>query len=185
MVYVYGGSFNPPTIAHKRIISKLLQQKDAKVIIVPVGNDYQKAALIDANHRLHMLERMVQSMDRVSISTLEIKHPYAGTKATLDELSKTYDQLCYVMGADQLASIHTWIDYRQLLSTYPFMIMMRDQMTVEHAESYVKHLKHHFEYVTFHEPYSSSDVRQKKAGYELSLDPNVYEYIKKNNLYED
>ena len=41
MEVVYGGCFNPPTIAHQEIISYLANHYD-KVILIPTGNDYNK-----------------------------------------------------------------------------------------------------------------------------------------------
>lgn len=46
MEVVYGGCFNPPTIAHQEIISYLANHYD-KVILIPTGNDYNKVGLID------------------------------------------------------------------------------------------------------------------------------------------
>ncbi len=185
MVYVYGGSFNPPTIAHKKIIEILLMQHpESKVIIIPVGDDYKKHGLIEANHRLKMLELMVSNMNRVIISHLEIDHPYQGTLASLDALSKTYKDLAYVIGSDQLSKIHTWINYETLLKTYPFVIMMRNHMHPDDAEFMVKGLDHDFYYIPFDQPVTSTDIRMKKSGFEKLLDVRVLAYIKDNHLYE-
>jgi len=43
MVLVFGGSFNPPTKAHLEIVEKLLERYEhARVLLLPVGDDYQK-----------------------------------------------------------------------------------------------------------------------------------------------
>lgn len=186
MVYVYGGSFNPPTLAHKRIIETLLEQnpKD-EVIVIPVGNDYKKIGLIDVKHRLEMLKRTVFGMSRVKISDIEIDKTYQGTLASLDKLSETYNDLSYVIGSDQLSDIKTWISYESLLEKYPFVIMMRNNMHPDDAEYLVKGLTHHFSYIQFDYPIASTDIRMKKNGYEKHLDPEVLAYIKENNLYKE
>ena len=44
MKVVFGGSFNPPTIAHEKIIELLYKRYD-EVIIVPNGRKYIKKEL--------------------------------------------------------------------------------------------------------------------------------------------
>ncbi len=184
MIYVYGGSFNPPTLAHKRIIETLLKQDpQSEVIVVPVGNDYKKIGLIDVFHRVNMLKITLFGIERVIINELEIKGPYEGTLASLDKLSNEYDDLCYVIGSDQLPEIESWINYKDLLAKYPFVIMMRNSMHPDDAEFYVQGLEHDFRYIQFDHPAASTEVRMKKYGYEKHLDPAVLAYIKENNLY--
>ena len=48
MMIVFGGAFNPPTIAHLNIIKKLLSTyKGSHVLLLPVGNDYSKSEFFD------------------------------------------------------------------------------------------------------------------------------------------
>ncbi len=186
MVYVYGGSFNPPTLAHKEIVETLLKQDPTcQVIVIPVGNDYQKTGLIDVNHRINMLQCTFSDDKRIIISKLEVERSYEGTLSTLYQLSQSYDDLCYVIGSDQLPEIKTWINYKALLKTYPFVIMMRDHMRPDEAEEYVKGLTHDFKYMPFNRPAASTDIRRKKSGYEKYLDPKVLSYIKEHQLYEE
>lgn len=43
-IAVFGGSFDPPTLAHQLVIAELLNQKMAEsVILVPCGNREDKA----------------------------------------------------------------------------------------------------------------------------------------------
>ena len=51
MNIVFGGSFNPPTIAHKEIIKTLCSLNYEKVIIVPNGNKYNLKEMVSYNHR--------------------------------------------------------------------------------------------------------------------------------------
>ena len=53
---IFGGSFNPPHLFHKRIITYLLDNKYLdKVIIVPVGDNYKKRDLATFVNRYDML----------------------------------------------------------------------------------------------------------------------------------
>ena len=53
----FGGSFNPPTIAHKTLAIKAAEKLNLdKVFFVPVGDGYKKDGLIDEKHRFKMLQ---------------------------------------------------------------------------------------------------------------------------------
>ena len=72
MEVVYGGCFNPPTIAHQEIISYLANHYD-KVILIPTGNDYNKVGLIDYKNRVEMLNIIIKPYNNVVISTIEFE----------------------------------------------------------------------------------------------------------------
>ena len=75
MNIVFGGSFNPPTKAHKLILDKLfLLFKPDNIIIVPVGDNYQKKGLIDYTHRLEMV-KLLDSRDKLSDMMIQKSNP--------------------------------------------------------------------------------------------------------------
>jgi nicotinate-nucleotide adenylyltransferase len=187
MNIVYGGAFNPPTIAHQYIIKTLLNKfDDANIIVLPVGNDYDKKHLLEFNHRFEMLKLMTKPFkNRVIVSDLEEKQGFKGTIAALNQLSKTYDQLYFVIGSDHLESLKTWIDYQELLETYSFIVMNRNHyMTQNQAEELFKDIKHHFVFVEFDMEISSSMIRSDIHKHKKFLTNDVYKYIKKHELYE-
>lgn len=187
MHIVFGGSFNPPTIAHRQIILKLQQTfLGSRVLVLPVGDDYQKPELISIKHRIRMLELMTSNMNNVLISDLEVKRSWNGTLQSLNELSKIYDDLHFVIGSDNLIGLFDWINYKQLLSTYPVIIMTRKgSLSPKEAEQWFHHLPHHFEFVDFNEDISSTVVRQRVHQSSDYLMPEVYQYIIENHLYKE
>ncbi len=187
MNYVYGGSFNPPTKAHKKIIEILSQFKSCEhVIILPVGDDYQKPYLVDFKHRYKMLNILTKSFDNVIVSNLEEQRAYHGTLNSLNELSKTYDDLCFVIGSDQLETFDKWIEFEKLLATYPFVIMQRDiNFNKEIVEEKFQNYRHEFIWIPFNEPYSSTKARINKTRREEILEPKIIEYIDKHGLYKE
>ena len=53
----FGGSFNPPTIAHIELAKKAIKGKELdKVIFVPIGDFYQKDNLESLDNRIEMLK---------------------------------------------------------------------------------------------------------------------------------
>jgi nicotinate-nucleotide adenylyltransferase len=187
MNIVYGGSFNPPTKAHLNIIKKLLDEfKNAKVILLPVGNDYKKTSLIDFKYRVDMLQLMIEPLlAKVHISDLEQKKGFKGTYHALNDLSKTYDDIHFVIGSDHLEKLKLWIEYKSLLKTYPIIVMNRNHyMTKEHAEMLFKDEDHRFIFIEFDMDISSTMIRRHIEIYKTYLTDEVYTYIKKNSLYE-
>lgn len=187
MNIVYGGAFNPPTIAHLFIIKTLLNKfEDAHVIVLPVGNDYDKKSLVDFNHRFMMLKLMTSSyQDRVLVSDLEHQEGFKGTISALNQLSKQYDNLHFVIGSDNLEGLKNWIEYKELLRSYPFIIMNRNHyMEKKDAEDMFKDTKHHFMFIDFNMEVSSSKIREHIEKNKHLLTKEVYQYIKKHQLYE-
>ncbi|BCR35835.1 nicotinate (nicotinamide) nucleotide adenylyltransferase [Mariniplasma anaerobium] len=187
MNIIYGGSFNPPTIAHLHIIITLLKTfENSKVIVLPVGNDYKKPDLIDFNHRFLMLKLLIETEKKdIVISDLENHSGYSGTLKALEDLSKTYEQLHFVIGSDHLESLKTWISYQDLLDKYPFIVMNRNHfMTKEQAEMMFKDVNHKFIFIDFDMDVSSSKIREDIDKNKKYLTNEVYQYIKNHKLYE-
>ncbi len=181
MNIVFGGSFNPPTKAHKLILDKLfLLFKPDNIIIVPVGDNYQKKGLIDYTHRLEMV-KLLDS--RVIVSTLENNDVYLGTYDLLKKLSEDYDDLYYVIGSDNLMKLDTWIDYKNLLKDFKFIVFNRYSVPLEDVilEKYPE-FKDRFLIIQIDYDISSSKFRETK---DANLIPSeVYDYIMENKLYE-
>ena len=181
MNIVYGGSFNPPTIAHKLIIDKLfLVFRPDNIIVVPVGNSYKKKDLIDFNHRLEMAKLLD---NRIIVSDIENNKEYLGTLDLLNKLSEFYDDLYYVIGSDNLIHLDTWINYKELLENYKFIVFNRHNLDLQDIilEKYPEY-KNNFLVIDIDMDISSTRFRETK---DKTLIPDeIYEYIKKNKLYE-
>ncbi|MGE4319826.1 MAG: nicotinate (nicotinamide) nucleotide adenylyltransferase [Acholeplasmataceae bacterium] len=187
MYYVYGGSFNPPTLAHLKIIEKIKELPSCeKVIILPVGDDYKKPYLVKFEDRKKMLELALKDLDDVLISTLEQAYPYQGTLHSLNELKKLYEPICFVIGSDQLSTLDKWISYEDLLKSYTFVILQRDQdLTFEQVEQQFKHVKHQFIWVPFAQDISATKARLDAKNRAQYLNLDVISYIDTKGLYKE
>ena len=174
---VYGGSFNPPTIAHEFIIN-YFKQKNYNLLVVPVGDQYNKAGLISVENRSDMLELIHDKVLR--------KPKYVCSSGTYELLEKLmeegYKDLWYVIGADNLIELDTWKNYKDLISKYNFIVFKREGYDAEKIinEKYPEY-KNHFEIIDLDIKVSATEFRKTKN---KNLVPKlVYDYIKKNNLY--
>lgn len=182
MEVVYGGCFNPPTIAHQEIISYLSSHFD-KVILIPTGNDYNKVGLEDYKNRVEMLNIIIKPYHNVVISPIEFEKKFDGTFQSLRELNHPV----FACGDDCIDQIATWKEPEILVSENNFLVFSRKHSVDElkkiiNEDELLKKYRSHFEVVNLQLPDISSSNFRNLKNYE-QLDEKVAEYIRKNNLY--
>lgn len=186
--YLFGGSFNPITIAHAKIIQYLSTL--GNVIVVPNGDKYNLKDLMSFDHRKEMIEielNKIKFNKRIMISAFEKSSLYKGSIETL----RYYNHPVMVIGDDCLLSLHNWINASNLVQENRFLVITRMHKK-EFLEEYLKQqeilsvYKDHFEIVELldenERQVSSTSFRQDKNQDAISLE--VTEYIKNNKLYE-
>ena len=188
MNIVYGGSFNPPTKAHKQIIENLLDMYSPEhLIIVPTSEQYTlKNNLIPIKYRIEML-KLLTTDKRVIISDFEEKTPhYQGTYKTLEYLKKDYDEIYFAMGADNLDYISSWLNHDLLIKSYKFIVIGRPGFNLMASLKKEVNREYHsnFSMMHFYSDVSSTSVRGDVLSHTDMLNDNIVSYIKKNKLYE-
>ena len=188
MYILYGGSFNPPTLAHEAIIKKINEiYNPKKIVIMPVGSTYTRKDNRYNLDRIRMLKLVTSKYDNVEISDYEINNPFKGTIETLKYLETLYqNKFSFVMGADNLLEIKTWIDYEELLKNHLIICFNRnnilDKNTVKNiAESYQAKI----DLIPLNINISSSEIRKDFKVNKDNLSKVVYDYIITNQLYEE
>ena len=189
MIVVFGGAFNPPTIAHYEVAKHVLGEPFVQsLLFVPVGDHYKKAGLIPAFHRVKMLEIMISGLPDASISKVEVEADQAlKTVETLEKLQAEYpnEQLAFVMGADNLSNLTNWYQYEKLVEGFKLMILNRGELDVHtFIQTHFPLIRDNFlvvdDFVKM--DISSSQYRADLTKTELLLS-DVEKYIKMHNLY--
>ncbi len=128
---IYGGSFNPPHIAHLILAESLYEilQLD-RVVFVPsaVPPHKQNDNLLDAAQRLRLTQLAIGDNDRFEVSDIEIKR--GGTSYTIETihaLDKLYKNatIYLIVGVDNLVTFHYWKDYSSILDRCTVIAMKR------------------------------------------------------------
>jgi nicotinate-nucleotide adenylyltransferase len=128
-VGLFGGSFNPPHEGHRHasLIALRRLELDAVWWLVTPGNP-----LKDANNLAPLSQRLKAAVDienhpRIHVTTLESELGTRFTADTLRVLSRRFPAISFVwiMGADNLASIHKWRDWRGIFQTMPIVVVAR------------------------------------------------------------
>ena len=140
-ILLLGGSFDPVHAGHlglARYFCTLLHPDELRLI--PAGRPWQKPGMRTApEHRIAMLRTAFDDwVVPVVIDTQEIEREgpsYAvDTLRSLRESLGKEAALVWVLGADQLANLHTWHQWRELFSLANLCIAARPGYLLDRAE---------------------------------------------------
>lgn len=199
-VLLFGGTFNPPHLGHIELVDMVSKSLNInKVILIPLGTPPHKVGIdvVDARHRVKMLELAIEDKKNFSISKIEVKRAgYTYTVDTLRELNMLYAtkyKFVYLVGADTLEKLTTWKECETVFKLCKFVVILREGYTKTKAEYIANMLKEEYnaniEILDIAKiNVSSTKIREmikRGESIEKLVPSKVAEYIKSNNLYEE
>lgn len=181
---LFGGAFNPPTYSHYLIGKVFVNKYNATITYLPASSSYNKnVELCDYYHRYKMLEIITQKIgDGATISNFEKNQTmYLGTYETL----KYFKDYYFLIGYDQFVNLHNWLNYEKLVTENKFIVIPREGYNIENAlnEKLIKDNIQNFIFVEEDFENNSSTKFRNTLNKDILLE-EVYDYIKKNKLYE-
>lgn len=194
----FGGSFNPPTIAHIKLAEKVKYElKLDKVFLVPVGDSYQKDGLIQAKHRVKMLDIACKTHEGLKVLDIEAKD--MNKRNAIQAINLIHEKYkrndCFfIMGQDNVEKIPNWEFSESLMKEFKFVFLQRGNMPIEQLieqKTILKKYKNNIYFIKEREyiQCSSTMVRdgiKKNKNDILDLLPEgVFSYIKRHHLYKD
>lgn len=194
----FGGSFNPPTIAHKTCAEKILQElKLDKLFFVPVGDGYKKDGLINEKYRYEMLELICKETQKLDVCDIELNTKINYKAIDVFKLIKNKykdDEIYFIMGADNFEHILNWKDCKELISNYRFILLNRNKINLEKLicqNEILNKYRNNFYCINNMKEIeiSSTFIRNKIKTDRIELikdmlDTNVLQYIERNELYK-
>ena len=132
-IAVYSGSFNPLHIGHLAIMKHMTEEAgfDCVYLIVSPKNPLKDSVSSDSgmdrfNAAVKAVERYPGLKVKVDDIELRMPEPHYSIR-TLDALREreTENSFTLIMGADNLADIRRWKDYRRILSEYGTAVFPR------------------------------------------------------------
>jgi nicotinate-nucleotide adenylyltransferase len=128
-IAVFGGSFDPPHIAHTLAVAYVLGAYDVdRVLVVPTANHAFGKKLTAFEHRVHMCELAMKCLSAVSVSRVEATLPQPNrTLHTLEALQAehAHAQLRLVIGSDLLDETHAWHNFARVAELAPPIVVQR------------------------------------------------------------
>ncbi len=140
---VMGGSFNPPTIAHFKMMQYAVKTLDAeKGIFVPVSYAYLKRKMrglenkeicLKEEERLRMLNMMCQDTKELCTDDIEMRFPKMQTCQTMERLQEKYPeyQLYFLAGSDKLKMMKSWVRNSDFFEKYWVLLVYREEQNPE------------------------------------------------------
>jgi nicotinate-nucleotide adenylyltransferase len=213
-VLVFGGTFDPPHLAHARlprIIADRLQCDQILYIPAAVNPLKTQGPAVGSDHRVAMLVLALADSPIARISTIELDRP--GPSFTVDSLRQLREQrhepatsptsnepqLLLLMGSDQALDFHRWKDWREILGLATPVVMLRPpwderSFRAELAKRFPPDEAERWRSWTIFPTdglplldISATEIRRRlTAGEPLDglVDPNVDAYITANRLYQ-
>jgi nicotinate-nucleotide adenylyltransferase len=175
---VYGGSFDPPHIAHTLVCAYVLAAHPVtRVLVVPAMQHPFHKALAPFVHRLRMCEIAMRDLRRVEVSDIERELPGPSlTLRTLERLQALHPSatLRLVLGSDLLPETTSWHRFDRIEEIAPPLVVPRAGR--EGTSAALPALP----------DISSTEVRKHlRAGLETAglVDPEVAAYATEHQLY--
>lgn len=193
-----GGSFNPPTLAHYRLMKETVEALGADLgYFVPVSDAYLKRKMrsshppvvLSPELRVKMLQTMCSGDPRLQVWEQEIGTIEPMTVPTLKAIQKEYPEaeLYSVMGADKLKLISLLTVKRGLLDAFKVVLYSREDDSIQETLKRHEVLSNYTDRIVIlpqpegTDTISSSLVRERMFAHESSEDllcPGVWELFK-------
>lgn len=181
---VFGGSFDPPHLAHTLVARAALDQLSLDAVLwVPAGRPPHKTnrTLTDDHHRCAMIAGVIANEPRFRLDTRELdRKGLSWSVQTLESIAEEFPdaELYLIVGEDNYASFHTWRNPERIRELAEVVVYRRPDMDTASGD------------VTWLDgitsDISSTDIRQLlqsdgQAG-DL-LHPETRDYIRSHGLY--
>ena len=135
---LFGGSFDPPTIAHSEVANRARRAvaPGAWLVFVPAARSPFKAEAPTADrHRMSMLGLVARAIDRAAVWTDEVDRGAGGGGSYWVETlrrarrARPGARLWFIIGADQAVAFDRWREAREVLCLATPIVLPRGPVT--------------------------------------------------------
>jgi nicotinate-nucleotide adenylyltransferase len=128
---IFGGSFNPPHVAHQMLMLYVLETRDVDAVwMIPTYRHPFAKELLDFEHRCRMCELAAAALGaRALVSRIEgeLARPVSRTLETIEVLRARHPDAGFrlVIGADILQESHKWFGWDRIVDLAPPIVVGR------------------------------------------------------------
>ncbi len=191
---IFGGTFDPPHIAHLIIAEEVLFSLSlSKILFIPAYYPPHKTTVTSFEHRFKMLTLAIENNEKFTISDIEkkIKENYniktSYSIYTIRELKKIYfrDKLYFIIGSDQYIEFKNWYKPEEILKEIKICVFLRYGYPLK--EEVKEEYKENLIFLQVSQlAINSSEIRERiknNKPFRYFLPEKVYKYIIENKLY--
>ena len=202
-IVVMGGSFNPPTVAHLKLMLAAMDAVDAcQGIFVPTAHEYVARKMkkqhcpqdvLSESIRVAMLESLCKQDDRLSVNQLQMMKTERGYDyEMLEDIQTDFPdaEICFVTGSDKLYVLPRWHRIDELVGKFRILVARRSDDDLEKIKEIRPYIAAHWDaFIVFTAPeeishISSSAFREKLHALDESakdyVTPEVWEIMSNN-----
>lgn len=203
---IFGGTFDPIHKGHIGIAETVMNQCGLDHIAfipckIPVHRDTPTAT---EQQRLVMLELALQNQPSFSIDRIELERSSPSYSIdTVKALRQQHPQeiLCWIMGLDAFAKLHTWHQHQEILNHCHLIIAQRphshlaqdnpnQELLKNHGTTDLNQLQSHAFGKIYHVDSTAFDICATDIRHHINddtvkanLPQDVFDYITENQLY--
>lgn len=129
-VAIYGGSFDPPHMAHEYIVEKVKQSLSVSLVfIIPTYlNPFKQSFFLSPKNRLFLVKKLWENDTKIKVIDYEIKNqrPTSSYESVLF-LKQKYNlkKIYFILGADNYEKLSLWYNYEKLKNLVEFVFITR------------------------------------------------------------
>lgn len=187
-IALFFGSFNPVHNGHLMIANYICETTDLKkvwLVVSPQNPFKEKESLLSEYDRLHLIQLAIENNNNLKASDIEFKLPKPSyTIDTLTHLKEKYPQheFSLIMGSDNLASLHKWKNYQQILDNHDIYVYNRRGFNAPAPKTKRTITILDFPFIDISATFIRENIR-KKVSMEFFLPEKVWEYVRDHRLY--
>jgi nicotinate-nucleotide adenylyltransferase len=185
---LFFGSFNPVHIGHLIIANHLATATnlDKVWMVVSPQNPLKPKKVLARDHdRLHLVRLAIGDNPRIEASNVEFDLPKPSyTVDTLAHLSERFPQhnFSLIMGGDNLASLHLWKNYEQILAQYDIYVYTRPGYDIGEWANHPRVTVCEAPLLDISATYIRESIKAGRSIQYLVPDP-VFDYLKGSTIY--
>lgn len=147
-VAIYGGSFDPIHLEHRKIVTACKEELGVdKVILLPTYlPPHKKKSEVNYEDRINMLRLTFEDLDYVEIDDYEFRSGAEVNYAydMLRELKKSYSDFVYVIGGDSFLNIESWYNFEGLLQENEICVVKRGHISCDY-DAKIQEYRHKYD----------------------------------------
>jgi nicotinate-nucleotide adenylyltransferase len=187
-VGLYFGSFNPIHHGHLIIANYMLQHSDLDqvwLVVSPQNPFKQSASLLNAYHRLALVQLAIEAEPKLKASDIEFRLPQPSyTVNTLAYLQEKYPshEFAIIMGSDSFENLAKWKNYEYILQHCPIYVYKRPGHEVKNTFANANIIVQEAPFLQISATYIRNSIRQGRSIRYL-VPEKVLEEIERNGYY--